>query len=213
MNRLGILIDITHGTEAIQTQLIEASRTLVVASHESIRAVSGMGMFDNMLKALASKGGVVGIHGAAGIIGKRYRKWLAENRERAEEASKATPNMVGYRPKEPRAAGDRGEYIERFDREFAEVWRSRASWREIPDLGPFIPNAEEWAEHVDHVIKAIGVDHVAIGLDLAGARSAIPVNSGGYGELAAALKRISTPANIRKIAGENWFRVIDAAKV
>ena len=57
--------------------------------------------------------------GAAGIIGKRYRKWLAENRERAEEASKATPNMVGYRPKEPRAAGDRGEYIERFDREFS----------------------------------------------------------------------------------------------
>ena len=64
MNRLGILIDITHGTETVQKQLIEASRAPVVASHEGIRAVAGVGLSDEMLKVLAAKGGLVGIHGA-----------------------------------------------------------------------------------------------------------------------------------------------------
>ena len=146
-------------------------------------------------KALARKGGVVGIHGAAAIIGKRYRKWIADNREKAAEAAKSTPNMVGYQPKAARPAGDRGEYIERFDKEFSEVWRSRAAWRELPELEPLVPTVGEWLEHVDHVIKLVGVDHVAIGLDLAGARSAVPSNSGGYGDLVAGLKRVTTPTS------------------
>jgi membrane dipeptidase len=72
MNRLGILIDITHGTEAVHKQLIEASKAPVVASHETIRAVSGVGLSDEVLKALAAKGGLVGIHGGAAVVGKRY---------------------------------------------------------------------------------------------------------------------------------------------
>ncbi len=75
MNRLGILIDITHGTETVQKQLIEASRAPVVASHEGIRAVAGVGLSDEMLKNLAAKGGLVGIHGAAAVVGPRYRVW------------------------------------------------------------------------------------------------------------------------------------------
>ena len=212
MNRLGILIDITHGTEETQKQLIAASRTPVVASHESIKAVSGVGLTDENLKALAAKGGVVGIHGGAAVIGRRYRKWVAEHPEKAAEAAKAVPNMVGYAPTFPRNAGDHGEYIERFDKEFRDIWNSRADWKEIPELEPLVPTADEWAEHVDHVIKTVGTDHVAIGLDLAGARSAVPPNSGGYGDLVAALRRITTPSNIRKITGENWFRVLDSAK-
>ena len=109
MNRLGILIDITHGTKETQKQLIAASSVPVVASHESINAVSGVGLTDENLKALAAKGGVVGIHGAAAVIGKRYRKWVAEHPEKAAEAAKAVPNMVGYAPSFPRNAGDHGE--------------------------------------------------------------------------------------------------------
>jgi microsomal dipeptidase-like Zn-dependent dipeptidase len=56
MNRLGILIDITHGTEATQKQLIEASRAPVVASHDTIKAVSGVGLSDEILKSLAARG-------------------------------------------------------------------------------------------------------------------------------------------------------------
>jgi membrane dipeptidase len=212
MNRLGILIDITHGTEATQAQLIEASRVPVVASHEAIKAVSGVGISDDILKALARKGGIVGIHGAAMLVGKRYRNWTAEHREKAADAAKSTPNMVGYQPNFPRNPGDRGEYIERFDKEFGDIWRSRAAWKEMTEREPLVPTANEWAEHVDYVIRTVGADHVAIGLDLAGARSAVPMNSGGYGDIVAALRRITTAENVRKITGENWFRVLDTAK-
>ena len=57
MNRLGILIDITHGTGTAQKQMIEASKVPVVCSHITIKAVSGVGMSDENLKLLASKGG------------------------------------------------------------------------------------------------------------------------------------------------------------
>jgi len=129
MNRLGILVDITHGTEATQKQLIEASRAPVVASHETIKAVSGAGMSDEILRALAGKGGLVGIHGGAAVVGKRYRKWMAEHPDRVAAAATALPNMLGYQPGFPRKPGDHGEYIERFDKEFGEIWRAS---REIP---------------------------------------------------------------------------------
>ena len=47
---------------------------------------------------------------------------------------------------------------------------------------------------------------------MAGGRSSVPRNAGGYPEIIAALNRITTPANVRKITGENWFRVLDTAK-
>ena len=49
-------------------------------------------------------------------------------------------------------------------------------------------------------------------LHMAGGRSGVPRDAGGYGEILAALKRITTPANVTKICGENWFRVFDSAK-
>ena len=96
MNQLGILIDIAHGTEAVQAQLIEASKAPVVASHETVKAVSGAGLSDDVLKALAAKGGLVGIHGAAAVVSKRYRKWMADNPAGAANAGKAVFGMVGY---------------------------------------------------------------------------------------------------------------------
>jgi membrane dipeptidase len=120
--------------------------------------------------------------------------------------------MLGYQPSLPRAPGDHGEYIARFDKEFGEAWRARDSWKEVPELVPLIPTAEEWAEHVDYVIRTMGADHVAIGLDMFSGRSAVPKNAGGYPDLIAALNRITTPENVRKIAGENWFHVLDSAK-
>ena len=212
MNRLGILIDITHGTETVHKQLIETSKAPVVASHETIRAVSGVGLSDEVLKALAAKGGLVGIHGGAAVVGKRYRKWLSENPEKAAANAKGLFAMVGYQPDFPRPPGDHGEYIARFDKEFAERWRAAGNWKELPELVPLIPTADEWAEHVDYVIKLVGADHVAIGLDMAGGRSGAPKNASGYPELVAALDRITTPANVKKIAGENWLRVLETAK-
>ena len=213
MNQLGILIDITHGTEAVHMQLIEASRAPVVASHDTLAAVAGSGLSDAVLKALANKGGLVGVHGGAAAVGKRYRKWMAENPAAAANAGKAVFGMVGYSPTFDRAHGDHGEYIARMDEGFRERWKALGEWKEDPAAEPVLPSADEWAEQVDYVIKTVGADHVAIGLDMVGGRSSVPKNAGGYPDLMAVLRRITTPANVRKIAGENWFRVLGHAKV
>ncbi len=63
------------------------------------------------------------------------------------------------------------------------------------------------------MIKTVGADHVAIGLDMVAGRSSVPSDPSGYPDLVAAIKRITTPANLRKITGENWFRVLGQAKV
>jgi membrane dipeptidase len=196
MNRLGILIDITHGTQDVQRQLIEASRAPVVASH-----VSGIGISDEILRALASKGGLIGIHGAAAAIGKRYRKWMAENPEKAANASKAVLGMVGYQPLFARAPGDHGEFITRMDQESRDRWHELGEWKEDPQAASVVPTPDEWAEHVDYVIKTVGADHVAIGLDMVAGRSAVPKNASGYTDLVAALNKIATPEKVRKITG------------
>jgi len=212
MNELGILIDITHGTEAVHLQLIEASRAPVVASHDVIRAVSGVGLSDPVLKALAAKGGLIGIHGGAAVVGKRYRKWLADNPQAAANAAKAVTAMVGFQPSQPRSPGDRGDYIGKMDEEFRQRWKELDAWREDPGAGDALPTVDDWAEQVDYVIKTVGADHVGIGLDLVAGRSAVPATPAGYPDLLAALRRITSEANVRKIAGENWLRVLAQAK-
>jgi membrane dipeptidase len=212
MNRLGILIDITHGTEAVHMQLIEASRAPAVASHDSLKAVSGIGLSDHVLKALAAKGGLVGIHGGATAVGKQYRKWMAEKPENAANATNAVLGMVGHQPSFTRPPGDRGEFIARMDEESRKRWRTLGAWKEMAEAQPALPTPEEWADQVDYVIKTVGADHVGIGLDMVAGRSAVPRNASGYGDLVAALNRITTLENVRKITGENWFRVLGQAK-
>jgi membrane dipeptidase len=115
-------------------------------------------------------------------------------------------------PSAPRPPGDRGEYIARFDEEFRQRWRDLIAWQEKPEAESLIPTADEWAAQVDYVIRTVGADHVAIGLDMVGGRSSVPRTAAGYGEIVAALDRITTPANVRKITGENWLRVLEQAR-
>src|SRR5207244_3659620 len=111
----------------------------------------------------------------------------------AASGSKAVLGMVGYQPSFPRTAGDHGEYIARFDQEFTERWHALAEWKEDPQAEAAVPTADEWAEQVNHVIKTVGADHVAIGLDMVGGRSGVPKDAAGYPDLVAALNRITTP--------------------
>lgn len=212
MNALGIMIDITHASDSAQRQIIAASRAPVVASHETLAAISGAGLADDIVKAVAAKGGVIGIHGAASVVGKRYRKWLADNPDKAKQSSAPAIAMLSHKATEIRAPGDHGEFIAQFDAETKQFMRATANWEEFPEALPFVPTADEWAQHVDHVIKSAGPDHVAIGLDMTAGRSGVPMNAGGYGELVAALKRVTTAQNVRKITGENWLRVLNEAK-
>lgn len=214
MNELGILIDITHATPEAQGQIIAASRAPVVASHMGLAAVSGPGgLSDELLKAMAAKGGLVGIHGGAGAIGTRYRAWLAANPAKAARVASPVNDMVRWDSPWTRTARDHGEFGARLDAEIkARHMAAFAPWTEDPEALPLVPTPDEWAAQVDHVIRTVGAEHVGIGLDLVGGRSAVPKDAGGYPDLVAALNRIATPENVRKITGENWLRVLDAAR-
>jgi membrane dipeptidase len=98
------------------------------------------------------------------------------------------------------------------DEGFRARWRELGEWKELPEAEPLVPTADEWAEQVDYVIRLVGADHVGLGLDAVAGRSAVPRDASGYRDLVAALNKITTPENVRKITGENWLRVLEKAK-
>jgi membrane dipeptidase len=213
MNALGILIDITHASTAAQAQIIEASEAPVVASHVTAASVSGAGgLTDDLIVALAAKGGMMGIHGGSSAVGVRYKQWIAQNPERAAQLSQAIGDMVRYRPSFGRSADDSnyGDFIARFDQESRD--RTRAvfvPYVDPPDAAAAVPTPDEWAEQIRHVIGLVGAEHVGIGLDMFGGRSHVPQDASGYPLLVEAISRVTTPKNVEKVIGENWLRVIE----
>lgn len=213
MNELGILIDITHATPQAQVELIAASRAPVVASHVALATVSGTGppaiglLTDDVLDALAAKGGLVGIVGAASAVSPAHRAWLAANPEAATAAMAPVLGLTGFASPRTRAPLDHGEFGTWLD----ETMRAHhlAAFASPPPQVPVVPTPDEWAAHAAHVIRTVGPEHAAIGLDLAGPRPAVPRNASGYPELLAALRKVTTEENVRAIAGENWLRVLE----
>lgn len=212
MNELGILIDITHATPQAQIELIAASRAPVVASHMALATVSGtapttIGLLrDDVLEALAAKGGLVGIIGAASAVSPTYRAWLAANPEAASAAMAPVLGMTEFASTRTRAPLDHGEFGAWLD----ETMRAHhlAAFASPPSRVPVVPTAHEWAAHAAYVIRTVGPEHAAIGLDLAGPRPAVPGNASGYPDLLAALGQVTTEQNVQAIAGENWLRVL-----
>ena len=211
MNGLGVLIDITHATAEAQNQIIEASDAPVVASHVAMAAVSGAGMSDTTLTALSDKGGMVGIIGVSASIGARYGAWLAANPAKAAAFGAPVLNLVDFASPLMRRALDHGEVGSWLDNEMrARHLGVNKLWTDDPETVALVPTPDEWGNHVAHVIKVVGAEHVGIGLDLSGGRSCVLKDASGYPELVAAIRRVTTPENLRKISGENWLRVIGA---
>jgi membrane dipeptidase len=209
MNRLGIIIDITHATEAAQRQIIEASRAPVVASHVAMRAVCNNpgNMPDDIVRAIAAKGGLVGIHSWAGLISHPAGRTFLESFQARLGAADAEPRLV--RSRDP----DTAEYMDALDARLTKLWRDSYAqpWREDPAGAQFVPTVDEWADHVTHAMDVAGPSHVAIGLDLSQGRSSFrDFDARGYQQLSEVLKK----RNVSKDAlGENWMRILDAARV
>ena len=210
MNRLGMVIDITHATEAAQRQIIAASKAPVVASHTGMQALCNnpTNMPDDILRALAAKGGLVGIHGNSTVISQRYYDWSRTHppapgsfdTARAELSLIRSPNR------------DYGEYIDALDSYMGKMWRERFKdpWHDTPEAEALVPSVDDWAAHVEHAIKIAGPAHVAIGLDLTTGRSTLKnFNASGYQRLVEALRKRNISGGV---LGENWLRILDAAK-
>ena len=215
MNRLGIMIDISHASDAAQLDIIEASAAPVVASHHGLRRFSDAprSLSDDVLTAMAAKGGLVGIHTSAGFLSQEFLDWSS--------AQPSAPQTDWLQDLVRSPSGDYGKYIEALDAKMRENWTRDfdVGWRERQqptiDAGGPLPTEEDWATHVDYAVNLVGEDYIGIGTDmLSGGRNIRDFDATGYPRFTEALvERGYAPSRVRKILGENWLRVLDAAKV
>lgn len=192
MNRLGIMIDISHVSDDAFRDVIEITSVPVIASHSSARHFTPgweRNMSDEMIVELAGNGGVIMINYGSAFIIERARAygsarsdaWDAWLAERGVEAS--------------------DELREEFDKEF------------VAENGPYpYATLEETLDHFDHVVELTGsVDHVGIGSDYDGVGDSLPIglkDVSSYPNLVAGLlERGYSEADISKILGGNLLRV------
>jgi len=217
MNRLGVLIDVSHASDAAQLAIIEASAAPVVASHHGLRQFSDhtRTLSDAVLTAMAAKGGLVGIHGQNPYLSQASRDWqIAQRRS-------STPDFDWLQDLIRSPSRDYGQYIERLDTEMRENWTRGSGfavpWRELQqqtvDAGGPLSTVEDWVNHVEYGLDLVGEDYIGIGLDLwAGKVYMRDFDATSYPRLTEALvAKGYNPSRVRKILGENWLRVLDEA--
>ena len=193
MNRLGMMVDISHVADKTFYRTLILSRAPVIASHSSARALTNAprNMTDEMLRALANNGGVVQANFYSAFISEPWRKaWDGQKPEReaaekaAEEKAKGEGKTWGYTQEEA------------MDKEFAA---------KIPR-----PPLSDLIDHIDHMVKVAGIDHVGIGSDFDGIPSAPEGidSAADLPKITAALKaRGYSETDCRKIMGGNLLRV------
>jgi membrane dipeptidase len=196
MNRLGMMIDISHVSDDAFYQVIELSKAPVVATHSSCRSFTPgwhRNMSDDMIRALAAKGGVIQINFGSIFIDATANSEFVKLREEIRQYVEAH-NLQDK---------EKDDYTkQRFDQ--AKISKTHVS---------------QVAEHIDHVVKLVGVEHVGLGSDFDGVEQ-LPdglQDVSGYPNLIyELLKRGYTEQNLKQICSENflrvWTQVLQAAR-
>ena len=191
MNRLGMLIDITHTSDDLQKDIIEFSRAPVVASHSCMRSVVDISrnIPDDILQSLAKKGGAVMITFYSGYLSNAYR---AES-ERIDKLLEA----------------ERIKLKEQYPDDPDEVDKQVNAMEE--KLAPPKAGIENLIDHIDHAVKVAGADHVGIGSDFGGINVPVGLETAAGFPLITThlLKRGYTENDIAKIMGGNLLRVFE----
>lgn len=192
MNRLGMIVDVSHISDKAFWDVLEVSSAPVMASHSCVRALcqNPRNMSDEMIKALAQKGGVIQINFYGGFLDESI------SRKSEEVRKKLRPEFEKLREKHK---GDEDAYWEAV----GELWREHT---------PPSPEIDILINHIDHVVKLVGADHVGLGSDYDGA-SSYPIgleDVSGYPLITYnLLKRGYQEKDIVKILGGNFLRVFD----
>ena len=192
MNRLGMMVDISHASDKSFFDAVELSRAPVIASHSSVHAVArhNRNMTDEMIKKLAEKGGVIQICLLDDYIKEpdttsvKFRRMKQVMKKYREGAGKMTETEREALSKE---------------------------WHEVEAMNPeLLPTVKDMVDHIDHVKNLVGVDYVGIGSDFDG--------GGGLRDCADVsqfpnitrelLRRGYTEKEIKKIWGGNLLRVL-----
>ncbi|HYA24573.1 MAG TPA: dipeptidase [Terriglobales bacterium] len=194
MNRLGMMVDISHVSDKTFWDAIAVSKAPVIASHSSARALvsAPRNMTDDMLRAVAKNGGVVDVNFFSGFDDQQF--WDAVQSQRA-----AHQQAIHDQLEKLKAEGKTPTYRDedRLEREFmAKIPR--------PPLKALI-------DHIDHIAKVAGIDHVGLGSDFDGVSGATPQGINSAADLPkitqALLDRGYSEEGIHKILGGNVLRV------
>ena len=194
MNRLGMMVDISHVADKTFWDAIATTKAPVIASHSSARALvdAPRNMTDEMLRAVAKNGGVVQVNFFNGFDDADFRKAIeAQAKDQAAAVQKYMDQM--------KAEGKPVNYVEvdRIERE----WMAK-----IPR-----PPLKSLIDHIDHIAKVAGIDHVGLGSDFDGVSGATPQGIDSAADLPkitqALLDRGYSAEDIKKILGGNLMRV------
>jgi membrane dipeptidase len=195
MNRLGMMVDISHVADKTFWDALEVSRAPIFASHSSCRALTrhARNMTDDMIVALAKKGGVVQVNFYCGFISQKFRDNDAADTKALD--ARMAQETAGKNLSEP----DRQILSEKVRK---ELNLSRATLADVVD-------------HIDHIRKIAGIDAIGIGGDFDGV-SCTPIgleDVSKYPNLTRALlERGYSAEDIRKIYGGNFLRVMRAVE-
>jgi membrane dipeptidase len=195
MNRQGIMVDISHVSDKTFYDALEVSKSPLIASHSSCRALCNhvRDMSDDMIKALAAKGGVIQINYEVSFIDQAYK----------DASDKLSGGVVAILDQLKKECGDdeacMGKKMnEMHDKAVADGKLPHVSWERIID-------------HIDHAVKLVGADHVGLGSDFDGA--SMPEGMEDASKLPkiteALMRRGYKDEDIRKILGGNLLRVME----
>src|SRR5580700_4457036 len=198
MNRQGMMVDISHVSDKTFYDALEVSKAPLIASHSSCRALCNhvRDMTDDMIKALAAKGGVIQINYEKSFIDQAYK----------DAYEKETGGVVAHMDELTKNCHNDEACI---SREMAKMQQKLTAEGKLPHV-----SWERIVDHIDHAVKLVGPDHVGLGSDFDGAD--MPEGMENCSKLPkiteALLRKGYSEADIRKILGENTLRVMEQAE-
>ena len=196
MNRLGVIVDISHVSDKTFYDALAVSKAPLLASHSSCRVIcdAPRNMTDQMMKDLAAKGGVVQINYHVGFLSQEFR-----NAQRIDP--KINADMALQVKQRCNGEGNEGCMLIEGDR----VTREFVAQGKLPRV-----DYTKIIEHIDHAVKVAGIDHVGLGSDFDGAN--MPYGMEDASMLPkiteALLQKGYSDGDVRKILGENTLRVM-----
>jgi len=211
MNRLGIMIDISHPSKLAFMDMIQLSKTPLVASHSSARALCdhSRDLDDEQLLLLKKNGGVVQAVAFGGYVNKEknaaYKN--TQNRVLKDLANKNNFQILGWTQRQKLSTQELDSYNERLGeiKKMAQPLLMEAKKKYPPvDVADFV-------DHIDHMVKLIGIDHVGISSDFDGGGGIEGWNDASetFNVTLELVKRGYSKKEIAKLWGLNLLRVLD----